>query len=475
MSELEASSQQRVPSEATQPEPKRRELGHHPNDVAPPAHYLDNLSKIWLTKEALTELDRRTRKVVSSSKSRPNPQRRRPLTRGFHRELNRNIRSTSTPASEFVKRCSLESLRRVKLSARQGGPDLLDLRGYPEPAHPSRYTMSSTQSNRRHKRGKRNSASTSRIYPTATSTAITKTTKSSGAYNPNFEQRMIDNRIYPDGYEYPDGRVPPVPGNWEAIQQMLVKRRPSLSPSVFPEEEYQEFKRANAQVSSENKATRNVIPMIQGITRDERSVGSGIPFTNLADIMRGKSHKAKPDVYYGARPEQLDPNVRTQLSASIVPSTTETCPLAPNFFVEAKRPSASAAVALNQACFAGAVGARGVHSLQTYGEDVPVYDNNGYTLSSTYHSGQLKIYAHHLSQPNGPGTDPEYYMNQLRAFAMTDNRKTLIEGITAFRNAEAWTEAQRNAAIAHANAIAESSHDHNGEDDDDEDDNEDRE
>jgi hypothetical protein len=153
--------------------------------------------------------------------------------------------------------------------------------------------------------------------------------------------------------------------------------------------------------------------MIQGTIRDG-CVDGDIPFNNLADMMRGPSHKAKPDVYYGARPEQLHPDVRDKLQALVVPSTNQTRPLAPNFFIEVKQPSASASVALNQACFAGAAGARGIHSLQAYGTQAPKYDNNAYTLSVTYHCGALKIYSHHVRQPNGPGTQPEYYMNLLR-------------------------------------------------------------
>ena len=266
-----------------------------------------------------------------------------------------------------------------------------------------------------------------------------------------------------------------MPNNWDEIQRVLTERRPSLSPSVFPEEKFREFKRADAQVSSENKATRKVIPMIQGAIQNERCLDGDIPFNNLADMMSGKSHKAKPDVYYGARPEQLDPNIRDNLSAYIVPSTTDTRPCAPNFFVEAKGPSGSAAVGLNQACFAGAVGARGIHSLQTYGQQVPAYDNNAYTLSTTYHAGTLKMYAHHPGQPNGPGSWPKYYMNQLKGWQMTSDYETLVKGMTAFRNAEGWTKAQRNAAIAIANNALCTQYDNNKDDDDgdDEDDDDD--
>ena len=320
--------------------------------------------------------------------------------------------------------------------------------------------MSSTRSGRqrgrcgyRGHRG-RHLNSSSRPPLSSASSAITKNTRSTGSYDPGFEQRMIDNGIYPDGYEYPDGRVSPLPNNWDEIQQILLQRRQSLSPTAFPVEKYREFKRADAQISSENKATKKVIPMISGTIKNEKCVDGDIPFNNLADMMVGKSHKAKPDIYYGVRPETINPVVREALSAYITPSTTDTRPCAPNFFIEAKRPGASFAIALNQACFAGATGARGMHSLRTYGQQIPIYDNNARSLSITYHAGTLKMYAHHTMQPNGPNTKPKYYMHQLRAFALTDSHDTFLQGVTAFRNGVEWARKECVAAIDLANTVA---------------------
>jgi len=42
----------------------------------------------------------------------------------------------------------------------------------------------------------------------------------------------------------------------------------------------------------------------------------------------------KPECYYGAQPEQLDPKVRNGLSDQIIPSTSSTSlPITPNFFI----------------------------------------------------------------------------------------------------------------------------------------------
>lgn len=320
--------------------------------------------------------------------------------------------------------------------------------------------MNSTRSSRRKSRGKKAPASSSRSRPTTSNsktTGITKVTKSSGSYDPNFHQRMIDNRIYPYGYEHPDGRFSPVPDNLDQINQMLAERRRSMSPSALPEEEFRNFRRADALANSESKTTGTVIPIIQGETRDARFTdGPDIRLANLANLMTGRDHKAKPDIWYGAHPGQIDPGIRDnkELGTYIVLTTTGSRPCAPNFFVEAKGPSGSSGVVMDQACFDGALGARGIHKLQTYHQQPPVYDNRAYTVSATYHASQLRMYAHHLRQPNGPGTDPEYYMELLRSWSLVGDRLTLLEGMTAFRNAEDWTEAQRNAAIEHANMVA---------------------
>ncbi len=71
--------------------------------------------------------------------------------------------------------------------------------------------MSSSQSSSQGR--KRGSTSTLNTKPTTKTT----TTKSTGPYDRAFQQHLIDGGVYPDEYEYPDGRVPPQPDNWEEI------------------------------------------------------------------------------------------------------------------------------------------------------------------------------------------------------------------------------------------------------------------
>lgn len=70
----------------------------------------------------------------------------------------------------------------------------------------------------------------------------------------------------------------------------------------------------------------------------------------------------------------------------------------------------SFAVAERQACYDGALRAKGIHSLPSYGQDEAVHDNNAYPITSTYRAGALMIYAIHPTQPTSSGSRHEYHM-----------------------------------------------------------------
>lgn len=197
---------------------KRQRL-KHPTTVSQLPAFWDNLSKIWLTKHALKELNRRNRQPAPSQ---PRSQHRRacqPVTRNVFAELKRNCGATQS-ASDFLRHCEPGILKELKIFARNGGPDLSDLKGVsitrcplpsaeaddafklPEPVDPPDHTLTSSQSCSRGR--KRTLASTLDTRQT-TNTTNSRTTESSGPYSRNFQQTLIDGGIYPDEYEYPDG------------------------------------------------------------------------------------------------------------------------------------------------------------------------------------------------------------------------------------------------------------------------------
>jgi hypothetical protein len=200
--------------------------------------------------------------------------------------------------------------------------------------------------------------------------------------------------------------------------------------------------------------TKTVILVIKDKIRDDKCVKEDVLFTNLTPLINNMLTAAKPNLYYSARSEQLNRQVRDELSGHIISSTQDDLPIAPNFFLAAKGPDGSLAVAGRQSYYDGALGARGMHRLQSYGRDEPVHDNNAYTIMSIYHGGTLKMYTSHPTQPTSSGGWPKYCMNQLNTWGMTGNAETFRQGATAYRNARDCTKEQRDEAIKRANERA---------------------
>ncbi|KAI9691228.1 MAG: hypothetical protein M1822_008848 [Bathelium mastoideum] len=309
-----------------------------------------------------------------------------------------------------------------------------------------------SQSSSASRRRKRGSAKTSDITATRTTTSL-----SSGPYSLSFQQRLIDGGIYPLGYQYPSGKVPAKPSNWDTINQRLLVPRSSLSPSQFSEEAHERFVQADTDAAKEDQIKKSVMPIITGRDRDGKTVSGDVPFGNLEPLIPPICEEetlklAKPDYYYGARPEQLNRQIRNDLSSIIIPSKQHDLPMVPNFFIEAKGPDGSLAVANRQACYDGTCGARAMQTLQSYNLEQMVFDNNAYTLSTTYHGGTLKMFAHHPYQSDATRTQPEYCMHQIKGWAMTSDPETFRKGATAFRNLKDWAGEQRDAFITQANA-----------------------
>ncbi|KAI1425509.1 hypothetical protein F5Y12DRAFT_795848 [Xylaria sp. FL1777] len=386
------------------PSKKIKSRGHHYSNFSP--EFWDNLSKVWLAPRALRELDRR-----------------------------HSIRPATKPAtSEDIYSKDLARF------ARHGGPDLRHLRGCPEPR------LNTVASNRSSP-----SSRSSRNTHTTNATSISSNIRKSSAYDDNFEQHLNENGIYLPHYRLPGNHRPPIPNNIGELRAGLSARRASLSPSRFDESVFVDFEEKN-ETRSEGTVMRNVIPIIAG-NADIRNDGH-LPFTNLESLTNETTVKPVPDHFDGARTNDLHPQVKHDLNRTIIPTKHAGDPVAANFFLEAKAPKGGADVARRQACHDGAYGAHAMHSLQNYGKEEPVYDDNAYALSLTYHAGILYLYAHHPTAPNTPGGRSAYYMTKLDGYQMTGNPKTFIDGTTAFRNARDMAERHRNSFIEAANSRA---------------------
>lgn len=79
---------------------KKQKIEHPDGSLLPPAFW-DNLSQVWLTSNALRELDRRNKQASA------------------------NVASES----QFLRPATRNKVKTIQRFARQGGPDLSDLRG----------------------------------------------------------------------------------------------------------------------------------------------------------------------------------------------------------------------------------------------------------------------------------------------------------------------------------------------------------
>jgi hypothetical protein len=110
-------SRKRLRSELPQPNsPSHPTSKRQKFTSEPPASFWDNLSKFWLTKRALKELDRRNTEAAAK------PSRTPYLQRVCQR------RATQYPAADYIRACEPRILRDIQQFARQGGPDLSDIR-----------------------------------------------------------------------------------------------------------------------------------------------------------------------------------------------------------------------------------------------------------------------------------------------------------------------------------------------------------
>lgn len=144
----------------------------------------------------------------------------------------------------------------------------------------------------------------------------TSRTRKSSAYDPAFEQHLIDYGVYPHGYDYDDdddeGSV--YPANWKEINDRLAQPRPSLSPSRFPREEFRKFEKTNMQALTEGKVMSKVFPIIAGTA--DIPTQENLPFGNLRNLNDDSITKAEPDFYDGSRPADLKKCIREELGIS---------------------------------------------------------------------------------------------------------------------------------------------------------------
>ncbi|KAF2471738.1 uncharacterized protein BDR25DRAFT_333791 [Lindgomyces ingoldianus] len=328
-----------------------------------------------------------------------------PLCRRALREFNRREIRSITPRRRAKRDADDGQVKQLQRFARRGGPDLRSIRGYPEQEPRDKMPP---------KRGL--SGQSSRSSALNSNTKLTTYSSKDAA----FEQELIDNGVYPPGYDDVE------PSNLEEIIEKL------------GQPQFLHFRRRNDEATTEAEVMSQVFPMITGKTKIPS--GYNQVFNNLAPLGDHISNP-QPDYFNGSRTAEIGPNQRHR-------------PALLNFFTKAKGPDGKASEAKRQIMQDLAAGARGMHKMQSYELDEPVFDNKAHTFGSTYHSGYLQLYAMHPTEPAQTDRQPEYHTTKVRGFDLTDNLDTHRQGIGAFRNLQDFAKERRDEFIACANERA---------------------
>ncbi|KAI9039963.1 non-cytosolic esterase/lipase [Aspergillus affinis] len=328
--------------------------------------------------------------------------------------------TSSEFAPDIIRACTPHRLKELKRFSRLGGPDTSDLRDHFKPSEGFSYfpTLSQTQDSE-------------------PSLAKMKKTGGVTASCLNFEQHLIEHEVFLAGCRRLDGRRLDPPQDLAIIRQQLSQRRTSLSESNFSANDFQDFTDADLQARKEHHVKASIVPIIEGSQSDSSCTdGDRYPFTNLSPLTDGLLVPATPDDFSSAPPDRLDARIRSDLEGQIVPSAETYLPIAPNFFLEVKCSDGSSAVLRRQACYYGALEARTIHALQTFGQGPPepAYEMP-LAITVAYTSGTLLLYAHSLVVPENADDGPLYVMTQLGGWCLMGDLKSLRQGLMAYRNA----------------------------------------
>ncbi|KAL6790851.1 hypothetical protein J3E68DRAFT_80371 [Trichoderma sp. SZMC 28012] len=269
-------------------------------------------------------------------------------------------------------------------------------------------------------------------------------------HHKDLERLLIDENIFPEGYHHPNGHPAPKPRNLEQLLEDLSVIRYDMRGDSTAE--FRTFQQMNNSVSR-STIMRRVIPILEGSAGTDIMNDGDIELDNLAPLVEDIEVELRPDYFDGAPFTAVGKQVRDALGGIIIPSTDIRVPVAPNFFLEVRRPSGNAVITKLEACCYGACGARLMNAMQNYfyGGDYP-YDSNAHCFSATYINGLLKIYAHFTTASDSTvGASPAYHMVELKAFNMTSTYEDFIAGCAAFRNARDMAAKIRNCFITRAN------------------------
>lgn len=254
-------------------------------------------------------------------------------------------------------------------------------------------------------------------------------------FNFSFERDLIRHGIIPEGHKSLTGSATTKPSNLEEIVHIMRQEQPSILTYLLSSDAYERFQKFNQ--LSMHKDTENLVISLITTDIDRECYSRSIRFSSLDPLIYGDFPKAEPDLSFGFRPESLHIDILGKLSGFIEPSNKELCPIVPICFLELESNTRNPQYLNRQAYYSGALGARGLLRLQSYGRPEFLSDGNAYTFTSTLFAGILRIFAIHPTN-SGDTSNTEYHINLLGAWILTNSLENFQAGITSFLNIRNW-------------------------------------
>ncbi|KAN0068373.1 hypothetical protein V8E54_013569 [Elaphomyces granulatus] len=370
-------------------------------------NWWDTLSRVWPSMGALVELDKRNRIIDGQ-----------PLPRPIRRD-------------EDVVKLQLGERRyerELRQFASHGGPDTTNLINYQYPLADQIFTYNPLAPS---------------SHPTANNRAL--------PYDKNFEQTLED-----IGIHLGDRQLEPMPNNVEGMKVALGKQVSQTDEGLLNTLRLDRFRRIFAGGLNVNRMKAETFRILATLHVPGDRPAVGVDLDNFSGLQGNTLATARPDQYYGLYKRHLKPEDLTDLGPiiaslnhEIVPSQDDNQPILPNLFVEFKVGNElMPTVSLRQVCHYGALGARAMQHLKSYGQPSLIFDNVASAFTVTICNGVLDIYTHHLTPASSnPDLPFECHMTHVERWDMKDNLTTLNAGVRAFRHVRVYAKTRRNKLI----------------------------
>lgn len=397
-------------------------------------YFWDRLSDTHLTWSALRELSRRKHIAEFNEKAEAAAQihaRRAEALQGRHRVPRR-------------RRMGDPGLARF---ARNGGPDLTDLRGLVEMEEQTRRREQDIEG-----------------------VEVGNTLPKFRAFSADFDQHLTDYQIHTL-----DSADSDPPANMQDILAMLSAND---APAVGGAREYVHgtetwgdvrvtvFQSHMDETPHSWRTWDGIIPQLIETTWGRDCTRFYTPFSDTEPLTDASIAPPVPEVVDGVPAIMLVPELRYNMALRRIINTNGMHGdiVAPNFFLD-EGPETQ------QSCFEGAYGARAMHELVNLADKIrheaafgvgetledqypPHYDNHARTITAVLTRGVLWLYAHHVTAPETPGGRPRYHMTPVGRWVLYQSVATFREGFRALKNARTFARMERQRCIGAANEAA---------------------